>query len=380
MIEAEDKIYISKSDLYDLLTEKAEQPEEICFIFGAGASCGYTNNTQTRYLPPIVANLFDEQNPAVWQTINSSKHSFILGHKNYLIETLESFDNDLERYLSFLYNKDDDDETFSALLVYIQDLCELASGEIDTFQNNYKDLINRMTTLRGKSPWSCISFNYDTILEKSFIAAGRDRSRVFSHPDDYFEKNPKVIKIHGSTNYRFQVKDYVRRARLSERNVFSLMMKGDEFPGSEVVVHSVNNGVSDFYSERDEWNPEKKNRVAYNFYDYPLMMIPVHNTQKTHHPLFTDMLEKAKERINKSSLIVAIGYNFGDELLFKKLQDLDLSNKHLVLVGTESLYLDPKNHVGYKNAVSNWKGAKTSIFKGNAFNEFVRAIMKKLPS
>jgi len=368
---------ITKSEIFDLFTEKSDEEENITFIFGAGASYGYSYDQNIDYVPPIVANLFDEDNKAVFNVINRPEHQFVLGQKAYLEETLESFDNDLEKYLSFLYNKNDDDPTFSALLLYIQDLCWLAAKNIDTNSNNYKDLVNRMSTLRGKSSWTCISFNYDTILEKSIVAAGRDDSRHFNDFEDYTNKNPKVIKIHGSVNFRFLFEENISEQKKNEREIFGLMMREKKIDSSHTDVRGISSDVGEFYIRDSLWNQEKQKSVPFHAYNYPLMMIPIHNTQRSAHPFFQDALEEARREIDASSLVVVVGYNFGDELLLEQLDSIDLSNKKVVLVGTKSLYTDPDTHPCFQNAVNNLKGADIKVFEGNGFYEFVRSIIRK---
>ena len=376
----QDKVVISKTELYDLLLEKSEGKENITFIFGAGASFGYTEYPHIRYVPPVVADLFNEANPTVKTVINDPRHVYVLRQRDYLIEALENFDNDLEKYLSFLYNRNDDDETFSDILIYIQDLCWLASKEIDIAENNYINLINRMCTLRGRLPWSCISFNYDTIFEKSFVAAGRDRTRHFNDSNDYLSKTPKVLKMHGSINFRYTIEELKSSPRRSERNVFSAMMREKTLSGSSFLAQPLEAKLPEFLSGSEKWNSKKQSYEVYSAYNYPLMMIPIHNTKRPEHPFFQDILEEARREIDASSLVIAVGYNFGDELLLEQLKKIDLSNKELILVGTNTLHKDPESHRGYQNSVNNWIGARIRVFEGNGFGDFVRAAKRRLPT
>jgi hypothetical protein len=107
-------------------------------------------------------------------------------------------------------------------------------------------------------------------------------------------------------------------------------------------------------------------------------MIPIHATKKPENHYFVDMLSKAKNEIESSTLIIAIGYNFGDESFCNEIKKIDLSKKELILVSTSKLYEDPENHIGFKNAFNVWKTSKISLFKGDGFSKFVTAIMKKV--
>jgi hypothetical protein len=161
----------------------------------------------------------------------------------------------------------------------------------------------------------------------------------------------------------------------TEKDVFGLMMNGKKEPEEELLVYSPTgkSWQSDkFYSEAMITDKEGHRRGV-DLYNYPLIMIPIHGTKRSENELFIKMLDEAREEVNRSSTVIAIGYNFGDELFIKELNKLDLTKKELILVGTKKLTTDLQNHLCYKNAAKFWKG-NIRIFNGDGFTAFVDAI------
>ena len=72
-------------------------------------------------------------------------------------------------------------------------------------------------------------------------------------------------------------------------------------------------------------------------------------------------------------MIIAIGYNFGDNFFINQLSELDLSNKELILVGTTNLVKNYTDHNAYKNASKIFKNIR--VFNGDGFTDFVDAII-----
>ena len=288
---------IDSDEMYEKYKNASEQTKDnICFIFGAGASNGYSSEVLP-YLPPIVADLFNDQNHIVKEVINQQKHDFILGHRSFLKKALKRYNNDLEEYLSVLYNKNDNDDLFSSLLIYLQDIFYLVSDRIEENGNNYKDLINNLFTSRGKLPWSFISFNYDTFLEQSYIFARRDQNKKFESIEDYLIY-PKIIKVHGSVNFRYTIKEMSKMPRKNDKEVFELMMNGkkDVGEGIKVISPKIKSTATnkDFYVQTETFDKEGIRRGVDN-YNLPLIMIPIHGTKRSENELFIKMLKEAKK-------------------------------------------------------------------------------------
>lgn len=335
----------------------------ICVVFGAGASFGYSNDSSVA-TPPIVAHLFDDDNPIVHEVINTKKHAFIKGQRAHITRRLGQFNNDLEAYLTDLYKKDINNNTFSYLLLYLQDIFAVASKFVDFNDNNYQSLINILADWRGTKPWSLLSFNYDTILEQSFL----DRfipKRQFSDKENYIGPYPKVLKIHGGVNFRYLVRKPFTDQPLTHHEVFTKMMGEVDcnedilVPGSETpeIIKTVN------------WQGGLVRE-----YNFPLMMVPIHGSIDPKNSFFKSQIELAKKEMSQADLVISIGYNFGDELFINALKTGGAGNNELILVGHDPLLEDTTNHVSYLNAKKVWHDDRIHIFGDSGFRKFIEAL------
>lgn len=379
-------IFITKSQIYKKFVELEEDPAGITFIFGAGASAGYTSDTANHLTPPTVEHILDrEKNTAVARLKEKGEHDGVFDEKDHIDDWLTSRQMDLESYLGSLFKKRAENEPFVLnFLEYLNDLCALVSKNFDTSQkNNYKRLARTMYTLRGNLPWHCLSFNYDTLLEKSILSCKKDDDRNFNSFPDYQLKNPSVIKIHGSRNFTFSYVEKTKTPKKTRKEIFKLMMDGsvDESSEQSFYRYSSEEDFSGYVglSRSTEWvkYSDDEESVYSDIYHYPLTMVPIHNTTKFECPYFKEQLEEAKKRISESKLVVVIGYNLGDDVFREHIKGLDTTSKELILVGTNS----PKGiinqnitHQSYKWASEIWEGKNIKIFDGNGFGEFVNAI------
>ena len=127
MVEKQPKILIPDDVSQKLRAVCRESSNGITVIFGAGASHGYSRN-QHKFLPPTVAQLFDDSsNAVVLEILNQPKHNQIRGLKPAIERGLKSFGGNLEKYLSDIYCDNKDNNLFSLLIVYLQDLFFFAS-------------------------------------------------------------------------------------------------------------------------------------------------------------------------------------------------------------------------------------------------------------
>jgi len=359
---------ISPEEVKNKVRSLAEGSEKnVCVILGAGASSGYSKEDDA-YAPPIVADLFDSNNRLVREVL--LRHTFIDGQKPHIVRTLQRFNGDLEAYLTDLYTKDVEDNTFPALLRYLEDIFHTASLRANLSDNNYQSLINIFRELRGKKPWSFLSFNYDTILELSLIATPRFIvQRDFASKDSYLRATPKILKMHGGVNYRYHIEELdEKRQRLSYHEVFTDMMDA-KVPSDEYAQFIQPTSAIPNFSTRIG----RQDGIV-TIYDFPLMMIPIHGSVKPENSFFNDQIELAKKEISESKLVIAIGYNFGDELFRKVIGELDLKENELILVGTHHLVTKTTEHLSYKNAAMIWPPKNISIFGGNGFGKFIEAL------
>ena len=195
-------ILISKEATKLRIESIATNNDAACIIFGAGASFGYSEKHILK--PPTVTRLFNKSNEVVKHVIAQEEHSIIKNNSEDYTRRIKSYGNDLERYLSSLYKNRKEDKLFAQLLTYLEDIFFIASRNVVEESNNYKSLINLMLELHGSKLWSCISFNYDTILEKSYLIVDRDpEGRNFSSLRGYTGSNPVILKMHGGINFRY---------------------------------------------------------------------------------------------------------------------------------------------------------------------------------
>lgn len=345
-------------------------------FFGAGASYGYS--TRARYLPPVVRNLFnDVENHAVYEVINKPEHSSIKGNRDYILRELVNHDNDLEKYLSSLYKRRREDTIFGNLLAYLEDVFFLASSNIDpSSSNNYKSLINLMWDNFANDKWSCISFNYDTILEQSFLHVDRDPTRThFDNIHNYSNGNPAILKLHGGINFRYvftHPKDSAESARFTRHALFSRMM-ADKNPSSNYHrVIKIGAGKPPVYKEVNIKN-EGNSILCYQF-NFPLMLVPIHASVAPENAFFNECLDSAKNLLSNSKLIIAIGYNFGDEAFLEKMKDAEDDEKEIILVNTTQSVIDLDKNLAFKRLKKEMKKMKIRVFNGDGFGEFVEAL------
>lgn len=359
----------TKTRIQSLATK---QDDTACIIFGAGASFGYSD--ENYFKPPIVKDLFDDSNNLVKEIINSREHASIKTNRQHYKDQLQNYNNDLEAYLSFLYKRNPKDSLFSNFLIYLQDIYINASKNFTSEPNNYKKLINLMWDLHGDKHWACISFNYDTLLEKSYAEAGRDPvTRKFDSLESYTNHRPVILKMHGGINFRYaHVKSHEYnddKIKFPVYSLFSKMMSNED---------NWKVGLADVvYPELEKPNHHQtyyKGDMRMSYYDFPLMLIPVHATVQTGNPYFENMANLAKTEIEKSNLIISIGYNFGDDSFLGKLSSLNLSKKEIILVGTKSSNIDFGSYLAFQRIKKDCPDTCVKIFDGNGFTEFIKAI------
>jgi SIR2-like domain len=242
---------------------------------------------------------------------------------------------------------------------------------------------------RGRT-FSYITFNYDTILEKSYRFADRDpvrRATSFLTMANYYEAQPVILKMHGSINYRYVVEkrpnqsDH-RNPHLSYSGIFNLMM-GNTPTENVGVTREMCIGLDDakppFESKEARLIPNHPSPSAheqFTIFNIPLMLIPVHEKISPENNFFLSMIDRARKEIEAARIIVAIGYNFADQAFMNSLADLNFSDKSIVLVTSHPLMqTEMETHPAWKNIVASWKDAPVEFFEGSGFGEFVEALI-----
>jgi hypothetical protein len=290
---------------------------------------------------------------------------------------LRGYDNDLEKYLSALYARNSDDNLFGNFLRYLEDIFFFSSSEITTGEaNHYRALLNLMWGLHGKKHWSCLTFNYDTLLEQSYLIMGRDTTgRDFNDLSSYQEGNPVILKMHGGINYRYQFSKEYRdedSKKYSPHFIFSKMMAekahSDEFI-ELISLGKIKPSLHTVTNRRDEKGIVR----SFSLFNFPLMLIPIHASITPENMFFREQISHAVEQVKKANFILVIGYNFGDETFTTGLAGLDITGKEIVLV-TSNPPAEPEEHIAYKRLRKTWPQAKIRIFDGEGFGELIEAV------
>lgn len=363
---------ISSNEAKELFTNFARKSEsKICIIFGAGASRGYSREWNFAYTPPTVSELLDDDNYLVRETLKKPEHRDIKGHRAQMERRIKGFGGDLEAYLSDLYENDTADDRFPSMLRYLEDIFTLASNNADLDDNYYKSLLSTIRDLRGSKKWSILTFNYDTILERSLVDLPIfTPRRIFSKDEDYLNINPKVLKIHGGVNLRYiSPLDPTLSVTPSAHQTFMDMMSDDKSIEDYLELKNIKSDIPEVVGHKTY--SEVGGRDVTNF---PLMMIPIHTSIRTTNSYFSRQIELAKQEISQSELVVAIGYQFGDDDFIESLKNLDLKKTTLILVGSENIIKDTINSGSYKKASKVWPKENIKIFGEAGFSNFVNAL------
>lgn len=372
---------ISPEDAKRRLRELSETPSNgACIILGAGASFGYSDSDI--FKPPTVKDLFNPQNTVVSRVIKKKEHQLIDRLSAYLTREIKNHDDDLEKFLSFQYSRQKEDNLFCDLLRYLEDIFFVSSVDISIDDNNYMILINILRGIHARKHWSLISFNYDTILELSYLLTRRDiNGRAFGTLNDYIDQNPAILKMHGGINFRYIFMKEREREDISSytnHTLFSKMMSDTKPPDDFLYVASPSAEKPLFYEERRVKDGATGEYQAKSLFNYPLMLIPIHESVSPENTFFKTHIGLAKHEIEKADLIISIGYNFGDEAFLGALKEIDLSSKEMILVNlirdAGGITIDPELNSGYLRIKKELPNLKIRIFNGNGFGEFVSAI------
>ncbi len=371
------EVLISKEDTKKKVRQLGtDEQASVSIILGAGASFGYSLENNNR--PPIVKDLFDSSNPIVYKVISKPEHAFIRNNSADFIEELKNYDNDLEKYLSFIFSRNSEDNLFGNFLAYLEDIFFFASEDVARESNNYKKLINLMWDLHGKKHWSCLSFNYDTLLEKSYLIAGRDTTgRSFGSIESYLNHSPAILKIHGGVNHRYIFRKFYEDNDSGFHNnhrLFSMMMNERKSYQEFLSILDLDSSKPDRFKLESVRDEEKKKWRNVSRLNFPLMLIPIHATITPENIFFKNLLDLAGKEIEKASLVIAIGYNFGDEAFIDILKKVDLSKKEIILVNTQRTVNNLDQNLGYQRIKKIWPETNVKIFDGDGFQGFIDAI------
>lgn len=306
-------------------------------IVGAGASHDYLNqnnlpasfkdNNQAKWRSPLMNSLFD--NTRFDDVISrhgsiGSLVSEISGKLSYNLanEDKKEHKHNFETILTDLKNNKANKNAsirsqLVSLVYYLADLFHEISNSYYHRINNYKLILQQIDhDFQGKACF--VSFNYDLILERSI----EEHYRIsFGKLNDYISNtsNVKVIKLHGSCNWRYN----------------PIIVKGskEEFPTSEsyLINHPEiafdENVLGDIYPTFSTAEEAHVFNVSFNenlhgFTAWlPALALPLQDKNnfvcpKSH----IDILESCLKEISK---VLIIGWGAADPFLLEEL------NKHI---------------------------------------------------
>ncbi len=345
-------------------------PSKLTVIFGAGASRGYSQNENYPFKPPMVSELLESSIPFIHQMLGRSEHADIAGQRAHIQKRIKGLGGDLEAYLSDIYKNGTADNRFPSMLRYLEDVFTNVSLQADLNNNHYQLLVTTLHDLRGRKKWSILTFNYDTILERSIKSLPLSISKSFDTDADYRDSNLQILKMHGGVNFRYIYPiDPEASSRPSAYDVFSKMMGDSRSVDEFLALKDIDTDVPNVIGYRTYPNIGGRTVV-----DFPLMMIPVHASVKTANSFFSKQIERAKKEISESEMVIAIGYQFGDGAFLESLKDIDLKDSNLVLVGSKNLLAENVNSKAYKQASKVWPEENIKIFGEDDFSSFVNAL------
>lgn len=363
---------ISPEDLRKEFTDFTRNAEsKLVVIFGAGASYGYSRDDFFSFRPPTVSELLKGDNALIFSIIEKPEHRVIKGQRAHIERSIRSYDGDLEAYLSDIYTNDPNDDLFPSMLRYLEDVFTLVSQRADLDDNYYQGLMSRIKDLRGRKPWSILTFNYDTLLEQSIANLQRwIPARTFNTDTDYLGANPKLLKMHGGINMRhITIPPLDKVDGITFHELFTEMMSNKKPTEDYLELKQLDYPVPNL----------KENRILKDIggataFNFPLMMIPIHTEVKTENTFFCRQLEQAKDEISQAGLVIAIGYQFGDNTFIDALKDLDLKKSKLILVGTKRLVREGVESRAFQYASEAWPKENIFIYEGDGFGEFTDSL------
>lgn len=179
-------------------------------VFGAGASYGCSfDNKLGRFQPPMVDAIFDERFRSIYSNYPSVVNS-ISNFRRKAINGIELlFQKEWERidagYVPELLRN------HINLQFYLRDLFKTISKEMEKIETNVYDVffyeIQNYLLEHPKERISIVTFNYDTIVEKSLE---RIFGYNFNNLEDYISPLHRIhlYKLHGSSNWGWNVQNF----------------------------------------------------------------------------------------------------------------------------------------------------------------------------
>ncbi len=305
--------------------------QETVIIFGAGASydslssshAGIENSkvfqdslSKNPFRPPLTQHLFAQK---YIENLITTKEQYqgVITFSSVLQKHNNRAGQNLEQELTTLYGKLKDPNMSNPgkkvllriiidTIFYLQDLLHKCSDRFIKSTSNYSDLTARLA-INDVFP-TFITFNYDFLLENAIIKA---TNQSFNKISDYINNDFKVIKLHGSCNWAYEIDSF-----------FSNTNHSIEVADNYINAYGINdllnrlNSLSQdmvYYNRPSEYPMSKVNGGTKFF---PAMVIPLNGENDFFAKRFicpTSHIDSDKKALTNAKRIIIIGWSAYDE-------------------------------------------------------------------
>lgn len=342
----------------------------VIIILGAGASHDYIDEgivpmTLSPWKPPLTDQIF-----------GSSQHTEIIDHFPEATNLVSgarlniSKDNTLESYIQKVSEKSKTVEGRQRQLIafrfYLQNLFEMISEKYYQHGNNHGELVNQILDREGGGTACVVTFNYDTLFEKSV-----DNVLSTKNLYSYIDGEIKVIKPHGSHNWAHVIstKFLDDQEEIDDLGAYKFLMRNPSFISgqdpSKVFVKLIEKMKENKYQYHDPKNP----RLALHI--YPAIAIPT--TSKHEFVLPEDHLNTLVECLKETDRILVIGWKAGDNNLLGLMEDNINRAVHVTAVSPNDPESILNNMYTAKVPIGSFKHFKmtyTEFMKSNEAEKF----------
>lgn len=295
--------------------EKENKKAYPLIIFGAGASFDYIHNTEedpnkSNYKPPLTKDIFSKKIRGISSsTIDKYEETKpLIGELNSAVRNGKNF----EQHLTEVRDRSPKRKgQLTALQYYLHSLFRFISNKYgEQIGNNYEILIEQ---IKESFPEACfVSFNYDTLFDRSLFP-----KKEISNINTYIHDNYKLIKVHGSCNWVYEIPFNLSVG--DPRQIYEFLIKKPE----EVEQISNSEKISIWNSN----DPEK---------GYPAIALPLADKSDSHFVCPKEHLKHLTDAISKTDRILIIGWSSSDPALIKLIRDnLKNPTKLYIVCGTD---------------------------------------------
>jgi len=333
-------------------------------IFGAGASFdfSYADNLENNDRPPLTNNLFDDCYDDILNEYPGARvlSSQILTAPNVEVFFQEQWDDIKNHYDPDALNKLINTQYyFHQLFLHITEKCKTQK------RSNYISLAQLISkyTVRNTENVLLVSFNYDTLLEKSLeTALGLEYSKI----EDYIDSRRSIylLKPHGSCNWLREFSNFPYSFGHDIKNLFF----------SRIMYQHITSYGAIFQNLKQEIiikdNPSFTNNDNFKNSTYlPQLLIPY--TDKDEFVMPLSHRQTLEENLESIGEILIIGWK-GTERIFQELLRKKLGTKTVKVTIVNNGDQTVINELNACFGHVEWQEQKT-------FSEFIKDSGHRLP-